>query len=192
MVAPVPVIAGRRAFFAPSPRLGVRFTTSFRRAFFPRRFHHRRFWYAGLPLYYGYYPSPYYGAYSYPLGDAYYSYDSSAAYYDQSRQLAGEVSRLSDEVERLREELETRPTVPPNPPAPAPAQPQAAKPDTHAFTLLVFRDKHTLEVQNYAVVGPTLWIFDESRARKLAVADLDIPATIQLNDECGVGFRLPK
>ena len=192
MVAPVPRIASRRVFFAPSSRASVRFTTSFRRPFFPRRFHHRRFWYAGYPWSYGYYPSLYYGAYSYPFGDAYYSYDSSAAYYDQNRQLADEVSRLSDEVERLREELETRPTVAPSPPAPPASQPQAAKPDSPTSTVLVFRDKHTQEVQNYAVVGPTLWIFDESRARKLAVADLDIPATTQLNDERGVGFRLPK
>ena len=49
-----------------------------------------------------------------------------------------------------------------------------------------------LGVQNYAVVGPTLWIFDEMRARKVAVAELDIPATAQLNDERGVEFRLPK
>jgi hypothetical protein len=37
-----------------------------------------------------------------------------------------------------------------------------------------------------------LWIFDETRAKKLAVADLDIPATTRLNDERGVEFRLPK
>ena len=188
-------MVSRRPVFAPGPRAGVRFTTSFRRPFFPHRFHHRRFLFASFPWgYYGYYPSGYYGAYSYPLyGDAYSSYDSSGAYYDQNRELTDQVSQLSNEVERLREELETRSAAPPTPPRPpAPLQPHAAKPDTHTSTVLVFRDKRTQEVQNYAVVGPTLWIFDETRARKLAVADLDIPATTQLNDERGVGFRLPR
>ncbi|MBZ5599240.1 MAG: hypothetical protein LAN83_13055 [Acidobacteriia bacterium] len=188
-------MVSRRPVFAPGPRAGVRFTTSFRRPFFPHRFHHRRFLFASFPWgYYGYYPSGYYGAYSYPLyGDAYSSYDSSGAYYDQNRELTDQVSQLSNEVERLREELETRSAAPPTPPRPpAPLQPHAAKPDTHTSTVLVFRDKRTQEVQNYAVVGPTLWIFDETRARKVAVADLDIPATTQLNDERGVGFRLPR
>ena len=58
-------------------------------------------------------------------------------------------------------------------------------------TLLVFLDKHTQEVQNYAVVGGTLWIFGEQRATKLPLAWLDVDATIKANDERGVDFRLP-
>jgi hypothetical protein len=195
MAARGPVLVSRHLGFAPGARTSVHFTTGFRQPFFPHRFHHRRFLFASFPWwYYGYYPSGYYGAYSYPFyGDAYSSDDSSRAYYDQNRELAGEVSRLSDEVEHLREELETRSIAPPSPPQPpVPSQPQAAKPDAHTSTVLVFRDKRTQEVQNYAVVGPTLWIFDETRAKKLAVADLDIPATTRLNDERGVEFRLPK
>jgi hypothetical protein len=188
-----PVMVSHRRVFRPVPS-SVRFTTIVRRPFFPHRFHHRRFVFAGFPWwYYSYYPGGYYGAYSYPLyGDVYSSYDSSRAYYDQNRELADEVSRLSDQVERLREELESRPLAPPVPPQPSsPPQPQATKPEAHDSTVLVFRDRHTQEVQNYAVVGPTLWIFDESRARKLLLADLDIPATTRLNGERGVEFRLP-
>jgi len=187
-------MVSRSPLFAPGPRVGVHFTTGFRQPFFPHRFHHRRFLFASFPWwYYGYYPGGYYGAYSYPLyGDDYSSDDSSRAYYDQNRELAGEVSRLTDEVEHLREELETRSIAPPSPPQPpAASQPQAAKPDAHPSTVLVFRDQRTQEVQNYAVVGPTLWIFDETRTKKLAVADLDIPATTRVNDERGVEFRLP-
>jgi len=32
-------------------------------------------------------------------------------------------------------------------------------------------------VENYAIAGQTLWVFTEQRARKIPLADLDIPAT---------------
>jgi len=56
--------------------------------------------------------------------------------------------------------------------------------------MLVFKDKHTEEVQNYAVVGETVWIFNEQKARKFPLSDIDLPATTRLNDERGVDFRL--
>jgi hypothetical protein len=65
-----------------------------------------------------------------------------------------------------------------------PAQPQRS-------TMLVFHDKHLEEVQNYAVVGQTLWTFSEQRARKVPLTDLDVAATTKLNDERGVEFVLP-
>jgi len=58
-------------------------------------------------------------------------------------------------------------------------------------TMLVFRDKHTQEVQNYAVVGGTLWIFNERRATKLPLSWLDIDATTTANENRGVDFRVP-
>ena len=57
--------------------------------------------------------------------------------------------------------------------------------------MLVFRDKHTQEVQNYAVVGGTLWIFSEQRATKLPLSWLDIDATTKANEDRGVNFRVP-
>src|SRR5262249_32651254 len=108
-------------------------------------------------------------------------------YYDQQRQMSDEIARLSDEVTRLREELQYRPSVPPAPvEARPPAPPEPAKP-----TVLVFRDKRTQEVNNYAIVGQTLWVLTEQRARKIALAELDLPATAKLNDERGVDFRVP-
>ena len=59
-------------------------------------------------------------------------------------------------------------------------------------TLLVFRDKHTQEVQNYAIVGGTLWIFSEQRATKLPLSWLDIEATTKANDDRGVNFQVPR
>lgn len=57
-------------------------------------------------------------------------------------------------------------------------------------TLLVFRDGHQQEVSNYAIMGQTVYVFDEHR-QKIAVGDLDVPATVKANDDRGVEFRLP-
>ena len=59
-----------------------------------------------------------------------------------------------------------------------------------AATLLVFRDGHKQEVTNYAIMGQTLYVFDQ-RTRKIPVNDLDLPATIKANDDRGVDFALP-
>jgi hypothetical protein len=56
----------------------------------------------------------------------------------------------------------------------------------------VFRDQRTEEVENYAIAGQTLWIFTEQRARKIPLADLDIPATQRANEARGVGFAIPR
>jgi hypothetical protein len=58
-------------------------------------------------------------------------------------------------------------------------------------TVLVFRDQHKQDVQNYAIVGQTLWNFAPQRTQKIPLADLDLPATTKANDERGVDFRLP-
>ena len=70
-------------------------------------------------------------------------------------------------------------------------------------TVLVFRDQHRQEVQNYAIVGQTLWAFGSSgtqkvpladlgsRTQKIPLTDLDIPATVKANDDRGVDFRVP-
>jgi len=58
-------------------------------------------------------------------------------------------------------------------------------------TVLVFRDERKQEVQNYAVVGQTLWIFGPQGTEKIPLARLDLPATAKANDERGVDFRVP-
>jgi hypothetical protein len=69
-----------------------------------------------------------------------------------------------------------------DPPAPeAPPQP----------TMLVFKDGQKLQVENYAIVGATLYDLTPGRHRKIMLADLDLDATEKLNDEQGVSFQLP-
>jgi hypothetical protein len=68
----------------------------------------------------------------------------------------------------------------------------APVPDARPFeaTVLVFRDGHQQQVTNYAIMGQTLYIFD-TRTQKVGLGDLDIPATIKLNDNSGVEFHVP-
>lgn len=164
----------------------------FRQPFFgPRHFHHRVFFSTFSPWFFGYYGYPgypgLYSDYSYSTLGSYPAYDYSSAYSAQndiSRQQQ-DIDRLEDEVARLREERESRE-------APS-SKPQAqGKSEPSTPTVLVFRDKHTQEVQNYAVVGGTLWIFNEQRATKLPLSWLDIDATAKANEERGVDFRIPK
>ena len=153
----------------------------------PFFFHHHHRFFGAWP-YAGYYGYPYY---SYPgYGDDSYStnsyqdYPSSdySAAYENGRQQA-EIDRLENEVDRLREEREA-------------PQSQTSARQSHPTTQLqptelIFRDKHTEQVQNYAIVGQTFWILGEQRARKIPLAQLDIPATKKANDDRGVDFQLP-
>jgi hypothetical protein len=157
----------------------------------PFFFHHHHHFFRTWPYvgYYGYpyynYPWPYYGDDSYSA-DSYQNYqanDYSTPYVDNSRQQA-EINRLEDEVERLREERDARESK-------ASASQARAKTELPR-TELVFRDKRTEEVQNYAIVGQTFWILSAERARKIPLAELDIPATKKANENRGVEFQLPE
>lgn len=194
-----PLMANRGAFIGRP--LGVQFGGNFHGRFFVsdpfmfHRFHHGHHLFVGFyPFFPGFYPwygayPSYYGDYSYIAGPSSYegAYDSANAYNAANTELANAITRLSDEVERLREERESRQAPPAKPEPgknPEPEPPQSA--------LLVFRDKHIQEVNNYAIVGSTLWILNERRATKVPLSSLDINATTKLNEERGVEFRLPK
>jgi hypothetical protein len=58
-------------------------------------------------------------------------------------------------------------------------------------TILVFKDGHQLEIENYAVVSQTLYDLTPGHPRKIALADIDLPATEEQNDDHGVTFQLP-
>jgi hypothetical protein len=58
-------------------------------------------------------------------------------------------------------------------------------------TVLVFKDGHQLEIGNYAIVNRTLYDLTPGHPRKIALADLDIPATQKQNDDHGVPFDVP-
>ncbi len=88
-----------------------------------------------------------------------------------------------------------------NPPAAAPSakgrQTEAAKPPSEAPTaVLVFRDGHQEEIGKYCIEGATIHIDADywstgSWTRTVRLSDLDVPATLKLNQERGTNFRLP-
>jgi hypothetical protein len=67
----------------------------------------------------------------------------------------------------------------------------AESPSDQPQTVLVFKDGHQDEIQNYAVVGQTLYDLSPGHRRKIALADLDLAATAKENDNRGISFQLP-
>jgi len=108
--------------------------------------------------------------------------------YEEGR-AAAEESRAAHEDRGARKASESKSEKPDaksetksDEPAPAPA--------VEIKTVLVYRDGHKEELSNYAIVGDQLFDFSDGK-RKIAVADLDVAATVKANDQRGVDFQLP-
>lgn len=161
-----------------------------------------------------------YGRYGYPWwGWGYYdpywwwwnddsSFDND---YNQNLNIANQMNQQSLQEQRAREEDQAaqdrmfqqeqadgdqdayapprHPYAPARPPYRDQSDPAPSAPTTP--TILVFRDQHKEEVENYAVVGQTLFNFTPQRTEKIALADLDLAATQKANDDRGVTFRIP-
>ena len=180
---------GRRAvFFGPVAfRHNLRFsiffgnscfTSSFFDPFFCQQFFFRNRFLFAQPVFL---PYPVYAAPYYQVAE---QTPSTGAY--QGGDLSRQVERLRDEVERLREEQASREQA-----RQAALQPRPSVEDKAAPTILVFRDGRRSEVKNFAIVGQTLWVFTEQRARKIPISDLDVEATRKANAGRGVEVRLP-
>ena len=90
--------------------------------------------------------------------------------------------------DRDRENAQEARAVVPGP-SPAPSA-QASIPAVEPKTALVFRDGHKEEVVNYAIVGDQLYDFTSGK-RRIAITELDIPATAKANEARGMDFQLP-
>jgi hypothetical protein len=207
---------GRVAFGNRSPAFGFHGNRGFPfrpfpgrfvpRPFFPGRFHHHRgFFFAGSfgfssfasPFWYGY--PGLYPAYSYPLvaysnsAESYYPspdipYPLDNSYFanaEDQRRIEDRLDRLEDRMNRFLDEQYEKS----NPPTATRREPKA---EPNPATILVFRDKHTEAVNNYAVIGGTVWIFTEERAKKVPLRDLDLEATARQNEARGVEFQVAK
>lgn len=95
--------------------------------------------------------------------------------------------RYADDRYDDREARRRDPVEDPAPVAHAEPEPVVNQPKT----LLVFKDGHQLEVDNYAIVGDILFDLSEGHRRKVALAELDLTATAKQNDDRGVDFVLP-
>jgi len=84
-----------------------------------------------------------------------------------------------------------------HPRAVMPSRNEAAEPPRELPpAVLVFRDGHEEEVKNYTIIGKTLYTkanywTSGSWTRKIEIANLDVPATLKLNQERGSNFGLP-
>jgi len=151
--------------------------TCFGDPFFCRSFFFRRRFLFAQPLFL---PYPLYTAQSYQVAE-----QGPERATDQDNYLAEEVGRLTGEVEQLRDERRVSAER-------AQRDPRPSDEDTTGTTVLVLRDGRRDEVQNYAIIGHTLWVFTQQQARKIRVADLDVKATKETNADRGVDFRLPQ
>ena len=126
--------------------------------------------------------------------DPYWWWDSGSSYdQDQEEQtgLANEMNQQSLYEQRMRQQDGQDVYARSAPPPPQRAE-QTSEPIARADpTVLIFRDQHQQEIQNYAIVGQTLWNFAPQHTQKIPLSDLDIPATSKANDERGVDFRVP-
>ncbi len=115
--------------------------------------------------------------------------------YNNDRQIAMQMDQQSLEQQRMWRQEEADGDqdayAPPRRSLPPRAQ-EDTTPDPPATpTVLVFRDQHKQEVNNYAIVGQTLWNFAPQKTQKIPLADLDIQATVRVNDDHGVSFHIP-
>jgi hypothetical protein len=138
------------------------------------------------PIWGGAYVTPYYGYYENGSGNG----DDSANDADDDqynggptifdRRGPGHAARPPAEDSADRQPAEIAASTP----EPSPAPPQEP-------TLLVFRDGHQLEVENYAIVGSTLYDLTEGHRRRIGLSELDLVATAKQNDDRGIDFRVP-
>lgn len=180
---------------------GSSFRSSFRgrgdRGFrdFDRDDFHHRFHNAFLfafPFYSsGGYFDPFYDDYWNP----YYSFGSYG--YDPNQgtstytDLGNQLNEMSLQLEELRDQNESLQSELVESRAPTPLPAIASVASSAPVTLLVFNDGHQRQIQNYAIVGQTLWILSDARATKVPLADLNLDQTIKINEERGVEFLGP-
>jgi hypothetical protein len=150
-------------------------------------YHNYRGYYGrrGYPYYgWGYYPWGWDGWYdnslNYDSGDQdqdYAGFYQAPAPYQESGGLQRDLQTLNGKIDRLQADVEAR------------NRPKSEEP----ATALVFRDQHVEEVHNYAIARGTLWVLNDHQAgKKIPLAQLDIPATIKMNDGRGVDFQVPQ
>src|SRR5262249_30778631 len=71
------------------------------------------------------------------------------------------------------------------------AAPAEAAVSDQAKTVLVYKDGHKAEIADYAIVGDTLYDLTDGRRHKIPLADLDLGATQQQNQDLGNDSEVP-
>ena len=143
------------------------------------RHHHHHFFGLFSPFYGGYVPY----AYPYYLSGDDYADDDASSY--ESRRTRD--AREYDDRETLKEDYRAELNSAREPQPKATPEPVANQPNT----VLIFKDGHQREIENYAIVGSTLYDLSDGRSKKIQLSELDLPATVKQNDDRGVEFQLP-
>ena len=95
---------------------------------------------------------------------------------------AKQVETLTGEVEDLRQQQESGQSTE--------AGPQPALEKWSAPAIFVYLDGQQFEAESYAVLGGTLWIYEDDTIRKIPLAKLDLDETRKRNDERGIDFSV--
>ncbi len=205
-VSHAPAMAVRPTARGMGDRFGGRFGGNFGRPGgfgFRHHHHHHHFFGAGFgsygyPWMYAYYPGGYWDYY--PL-DYDFDYDQSYSNqsYSQNQQLQDyemQVMNNQQQIEQRLEALEnrmdallTRKSLPP--PVRQQSGAEQSKAEPSPALVLVYRDGHTQEVHNYAIVGQTLWVLNERQAKKIPLSELDLGATRKANQDRDIDLALP-
>jgi hypothetical protein len=124
--------------------------------------------------------------------DSHYSFDED---YNNNLAIANEMNQQSLEQQRMlrQEEADHDQDIynqrVPERPASGDGEKQTSP--TVAPTVLVFRDQHREEIENYAIVGQSLWNLSGQRRQRIPLSSLDLIATERANDDRGIAFRVP-
>jgi hypothetical protein len=115
------------------------------------------------------------------------TYPSGPTIFD--RRASGQSSKAAEAA--YAERMLSQPRREPAPqPSAAPVADAVPLPDQPS-TVLVFKDGHRLEVQNYAIVGSMLYDLTPGHRSRIALTDLDLASTAKRNDDRGIDFQLP-
>lgn len=138
----------------------------------------------------GYFYSPFYGGYYVPYAYPYWpDYDAYDNPNDEPQPPAEDtqMTRGYDDRQLLNNDYRAELNSPREQQSESAPEPVAAQPST----VLVYKDGHEAQVENYAIVGTTLYDLSDGRSKKVQLADLDLAATVKENDDRGVEFQLP-
>lgn len=154
-----------------------------------------------FPPFFGYpsnYPFEYFYPGLWPPLDYEYQQASRIAHGDVAGEVAAqEKALLSRQVQKLTDEVRSMRQTQVSPryeqaPSVSPGAPHTASRAGQKFptTVFVYRDGREMEVRDYAIFGNSLWVFHDQTVRKFPLADFNLEASRQINEEHGVEFPL--
>ncbi len=188
-LAPAPSVTSVGGMHMPPPAPSVTSIPNYGYKPYSGSYHNGRYGHSGAGYVGGWaYSIPYY----YPVDNSAYGYDYVGA--GGPDLYSGPPPEPYDpSLHIVVEQPPAKPYMSDPPPQPeAYAAPPRPLPDDKPGdpTELIFRNGHHEEVNSYAIMGDAVYVFDQGR-KKIALGDLDIPATVKANDDRGVQFRLP-